>query len=181
MIRFLSSLAGAKTHLADIQHNADKTKIASIQTNSVDLDCCIQSDGQPCIKCKNEIHHTIQDLLKAHPNLGDLNHLEPLAKATVFLTKGAEFQLIEDVETFKRSYINDLAEEDRTCSMNCDFLTDMALYNTEVIKTPHVERGVFVFYVKDRCNIPYCVRCTYPMDGGLEEITYELLPILEEN
>lgn len=140
------------------------------------FDCKIDSQGKKMIGLKDQNFSSLVALIDAHPGFAQDCHLGKLAMISNFMMAGLDYDCIDDVDEFKKEY--EELQQDRIENPFNAF-TFYEMYNLSSMQIPSIQEGKFVFYVKDKNNVPYCVTSQYPFGDPLSS-SYELLPYVED-
>lgn len=152
----------------------------SLNINNHKFDCELDSHGHPVVHCRSKLRRTrytsLKSFLHEFPKL--VSEASPIALARLvnFFKKGTESTVIEEPETYKREYKDQLEMEKYSFKLSLSSLMCYGEFKVEEITAPHFEDGErkkLVFYVKN--TIPYKVTCECPLEGDESEVRYELL------
>lgn len=154
-----------------------KISIQMISLGPHELFFLFDRHHQPAIEVKEVQYHSLGILLKTFPQLQQQDHFDKLAQIANFLAKGLEFQYIEEINSFKTSYYQQVELERSSLLYEGVTLKDYGIFDLSVMHPPCLKDHKFIFFVKhDYLGIPYQVSLLYPIGKDNPEMIYELLP-----
>jgi hypothetical protein len=161
--------AQVQVHMKTNQHLIP-CQLPSIFIDGTELTFYKDDHGHPCIlatKLQHQTLHTgIETVVVEIPTLFDEKKITYLALLTNFLLKGEEFCLIQDPDTYKKDYRQQIKNEDESFDLSANSLLAFGIFNVEEVGLPKITKGVgkehdlLVFYVEKK--IPYKVTCKLP-------------------
>ncbi|MFI0434941.1 MAG: hypothetical protein ACH350_04330 [Parachlamydiaceae bacterium] len=156
-----------------------KISIQMISLAPHELFFLFDHEDQPVIEANQVQYRSLGRLLQMFPQLNFSKHLDKLAQIANFLARGLEFQYIEDIESFRLFYYQQMEAEESALLYEGTHLKDYGIFDLSVIHPPRMKEGKLIFFVKhDYLNIPYQTILHYPIGYGGPNMVYELLPLL---
>lgn len=156
-----------------------KVSIQMLSLGSIEIFFLFNHHHQPLIEIEGIQYSSLPPLLEKFPELHHPQHLGKLAQIANFLAKGIEFQYIEDIETFKEHYYQQIEAEQSSLLYEGPSLKDYGIFNLSVMQLPYFKDKQLVFFVRhDYLGIPYQVTLCFPIEKEPLEISYELLPLI---
>lgn len=154
-----------------------KISIQMISLGPHELFFLFDYQHQPIIEAKEVQYNSLGCLLHDFPQLNEQKNVDKLAEITNFLGRGLEFQFIEDIESFKLSYYQQIESEQSALLYEGSSIKDYGVFDLSVMHPPSLRGDKLVFFVKhDYLNIPYQATLIYPIGYGALNLIYELLP-----
>lgn len=143
-----------------------------------EFECRIDKDNHPSVIYHKEEHSYLSSLLRAAPWLLEAKNLKALASVANFFFKDIEFDFIEDIENFKKTY-QELINTPPSKRNPLPFqLIDFGVFDVSSMCDPYFDQNTFIFYVKNNYNLlPYRVICS-SLTQETPDVSYELLPRL---
>lgn len=133
---------------------------------------------QPVIEVQAIQYTSLEDLIQKYPQLIHPKNLDIMAQIANFLVKGLEFQYIDDIESFKENYYQQIETEQMSLLDEETQLKDYGIFDLSEMHPPLLKENQLVFFVKhDYLGIPYRVTLAYPIKNDAS-IYYELLASL---
>lgn len=159
-----------------------KISLQMVSLDSHELFFLFDHEHRPVIEVKEILYDNLGSLLKAFPLLKRDKHLDKLAKIATFLAQGPEFQYIEDIESFKTSYYQQVEGEKHSLLEEKSSIKDFGVFDLSVMHPPLSRDHQLIFFVKhDYLGIPYRVTVHFPTGSDPDpNIHYELLPLLKK-
>lgn len=160
-----------------------KISIQMISLDFHELFFLFDHQHRTVIEFKEIQYQTLGSLLKVLPQLLREKNLTKLAQIANFLSKGIEFQYIEDIENFKTSYYQQMEEASFSLLNEKPSMNDYGVFDLSTMHPPLAKDHQLIFFVKhDYLGIPYRVTLHYPTANDLDpEMHYELLPLLKKD
>lgn len=147
-----------------------KTVVIGSQTLSLYLDAA----KKPTIGYKERSFNSLDALVEAFPQL--IENLATSAELANFLMRGLAFHLIQDIETFKRSYRAQLDADLNENEEDNPLLVDYGNFDLSGLHPPRINDGRLVFFVQEgHTRLPYQVSVPFPYTSPQPSI-YALLP-----
>lgn len=149
-----------------------QTKIINNET----FDLVLHQNKQIVIY-KNKTYQNLNELIKDAPCLKQPDALESAVKIVNFMLYGLRYNLIEDVEDFRKKYLEKIHLE-QTQPSNQNFRTcSFGSYDVGGIHPPRQERNHWIFFVENSNNgVPMRVTFRLPSGRKLFFCQYQLLP-----
>lgn len=132
---------------------------------------------QPIVKAKGKNYFSISTLIQDFPQLNTPQESDKTAYLMNFLTKGLEFEYIEDISAFQKTYQAQIVSGKTDLLLNKPCLNDYGIFDISQMHHPKIIGGKLIFFVKhDYSQLPYRVFCDFPIQREEPRIGYELLP-----
>ncbi len=156
-----------------------KISIQMLSLGSAELFFFYNQAHQPAIEINGISYSSLSHLLQDLPQLALIENIEKLAQVANFLAKGLEFQYIENIESFKENYWQQIEAEQSNLLHETTKLKDYGLFDLSLMHPPQLRDYKLIFFVKhDYLLIPYQASLFYPIDREPLHMSYELLPVL---
>lgn len=152
------------------------TDCGSVVLNECEFSFRENTDGMKQIVCNGRTYTNLPGLTKDFPLLLQPKSLVTYAKMVNFLSKGLEYEVIENSPCFlsqqpkRSSSYEELIEAAQPYTRLCDF-------DCSQVSSPKISKQKLKFYVirGDETHIPYKVTCSYPLTLRNSKISYKLL------
>lgn len=155
-----------------------KISIQMLSLDTLEFFFLFDHRHEPIIEVEGMQYNSLTKLTEAFPRLFQEKHLEKLAQMANFLANGIEFQFIENIEEFKKNYLQHIETEQSSSLYEGFPFTESGSFDLSIMHTPTLKNRKLIFFVKhDYFGVPYQVTLRYPTKKDeLPEILYELLP-----
>lgn len=155
-----------------------KISIQMLSIDSIEFFFLFNHRHHPVIEVQNIQYASLALLLHTYPFLSQSLHLEKLAQMANFLAKGLEFQYIENIESFREKYYQQIETEQSNLLDEGVTLKDFGIFDLSAMKPPYLENQNLLFFVRhDYSGIPYRASLLFPLEN-LPCLNYELLPLI---
>lgn len=136
-------------------------------------------DETPVVEFDFQTFNHIWILNQHLPSLSDPLYIKEFAEIANFLWKGLSFTFIDQIEEYKKFYIEHVELEKQHPSDVFPFrLTDYQIFDVSVMHDPKIEKNLLHFFVYQTATaIPYQVVCPFPYDSSSTVVRYQILPI----
>lgn len=146
---------------------------------SIEISFLFNHQHHPVIEVQGKQYSSLGPLLDKYPIFTHTQHLDKLAQMANFLAKGLEFQFIENIESFKEKYYQQIETEQSSLLYEGSLLKDYGIFDLSSMHPPHLKDRQLLFFVKqDYMGIPYRANLRYPLNDSNPMMAYELLPLL---
>lgn len=156
-----------------------KTSIQMLSLENLEFFFLFNHQHKPIVEIQGHQFSSLHKLIQKFPLINQPQHLDILAQIANFLAKGLEFQFIQNIDSFRENYYQQIETEQSSLLYEGFNLKDYGVFDLSTMHAPLLIDQKLSFFVKhDYLGIPYKVTLMNPVDCNSPNIIYELLPIL---
>lgn len=136
----------------------------------------------PLAECEGQEYNLLWLLVHKVSELSDPQYTKEFSEISNFFWKGIQFQTIDSIPDFQKSYVEQVELEKRYQGDVFPYrLTDYKIFEVSIMHPPLLEDGTLYYYVYHvSTGLPYRVVCPFPYVSTSTLVHYQILPIKEE-